>query len=222
MLLSGIPISFTTPTGGSATPAPVVTDATGRAAATLTLGRKAGDQTFAATVDAINVAFSETGKADVPAAIAVAAGDGQSAVVKRSLPDLLTAKVTDRFDNPVPDAVVGWTTAGAGNLGAKQSTTDANGLATNAYTLGGVVGPESIVASIGSSIATFTAQALAAKPTAIAAAAGGGQSANDQQHAPLAARCQDHRRGWISGRGCNRHLVDGRRRHAHGDAHHDQ
>ena len=133
---------------------------------------------FRQTVDAINVSFSETGKADVPATIAVAGGDGQTNVVRRLLTDPLTAKVTDRFDNPVPAAVVDWTTAGAGNLGAKQSTTNTDGLTTNAYTLGGVVGPESIVASIGTAIATFSAQATPAKPTSIAASAGGGQNAN--------------------------------------------
>lgn len=182
--VAGAPIAFRAITaGGSVTTATAVADASGRASTTLTLGRTAGTYQFeAASGTLAPVTASETATPAPAAAIAVFAGDAQSAVVGSALPQPLTARVVDQFGAPVSGATVQWAkVSGAGSLGSATSTTGADGSATNTYTLGNVAGVESVAASLPGVTSTggsvlFTARALAGAPANISGA-GGGQSA---------------------------------------------
>src|SRR5439155_976136 len=103
----------------------------GRASTSLTLGTKAGTQSFSASSAGFGVAISATATAGSPASIAAVSGSGQTDTVKHALKAPLVVRIADKFDNPVPGASVSWTrTAGTGSLDSGASTTGADGQAT--------------------------------------------------------------------------------------------
>lgn len=194
----GVPdvaVTFSPPTGGSVSVASVTTDANGRASTSLVLGTTAGPQQFTATVGKLSAAIPETANPGAPASISVVAGNDQVRTIRTSLSPLVV-RVTDRFGNPVPGALVAWTrTAGGGSLGAATSTTSADGQASAAYTLGTLVGTETVAASVegAATDAVFTFKAIAGAPAFISIVSGNGQTArvSTQLSAPLVVRVTD-------------------------------
>jgi hypothetical protein len=78
--------------------------------------------------------------------------------------DPLVVRIADRYGNPVPGAVVGWTvTAGEGEVSAAETTTTPDGLTQVEWTLGDRIGVQKVAASVpgaqGSPV-TFTATVL--------------------------------------------------------------
>ncbi|UYL09156.1 Ig-like domain-containing protein [Bdellovibrio sp. SKB1291214] len=94
-------------------------------------------------------------------AIAVNAGNNQSAVVNNALGSSLKVKVTDAEGNVVPSAQIDWTTTGNSSLGSATDNTDSAGISANTLTVGTVTGSYTVTAKIHgtTTTATFTATA---------------------------------------------------------------
>ncbi|QLY24964.1 S-layer family protein [Bdellovibrio sp. KM01] len=94
-------------------------------------------------------------------AIAVNAGNSQSAAVNNALGSSLKVKVTDAEGNAVPSVQVDWTTTGNSALGAASDNTDSSGISTNTLTLGTVTGVYTVTAKIHGTTTTTTFSATA-------------------------------------------------------------
>ena len=148
--VGGVSITFApTSASGSVSSAQATTDATGSAQVVWTLGTIAGADSLTITAGALApISALATAMPDAPAAITIVAGNNQSAPVDSALATVLSVKVTDRYGNVVPNAVVQWTTDGGGTLSATTTVTDSNGIAQVGYTLGPTAGPEDVVATL--------------------------------------------------------------------------
>ena len=104
------------------------------------------------------------------AALTIAGGDGQTGSVAQPLANPLVLKVTDAQGGALPGVVVTWAVVtGAGSVGATSTTTDAAGLASVTWTLGTVVGPNSVSAgATGLTSVSFLAVAFAGPPAQLA------------------------------------------------------
>ncbi|MDB4878382.1 MAG: Ig domain protein group 1 domain protein [Gemmatimonadetes bacterium] len=192
----GATVNFGAPTGGSVGASSVTTDGSGNAATTLKLGTVVGPQSFVASSGAFSVAIPATATAGDPAAITAVSGAGQSDTVRHALRTPLVAKVADALGNPVAGVAVSWVrTAGTGSLGATSTVTGTDGTASVSYTLGSVVGPEGVSASVSgvTSVASFPLNAIAGSPSIIAVVSGGGQTgtAGAALAAPLVVKVTD-------------------------------
>jgi plastocyanin len=126
---------------------------------------------------------------------ASASGDAQSGTVGQPLANPLQVVVTE--DGAAsPGATVTWSTAVPGAALAASSTTDANGIASNAWTLGNTSGSQTAQAALsgatGSPI-TFTATAAPGEATTLADAGGNNQSAevNSQLASAVQVKASD-------------------------------
>jgi hypothetical protein len=171
-----------TPTGSVAT-ATAVTDASGRASTTMKLPPAAGTYQFEASSGALPaVTVSETATAAQPAAIAIVSGDQQADSVGKVL--TLAAKVTDAFNGPVNGATVTFTRSfGSGTVGSASVVTGVDGLATTTYTLGNVVGADTVNATVtgvagAAGTVQFALRTIARGAGGISIVSGGGQSGN--------------------------------------------
>ena len=162
--LAGAQVDFAVTAGGgtlSATTA--TTDADGRTATTLTLGRTPGTTTVRATVaDLEPVTFTATGLA-VPRTLAKLSGDEQQAAAGAQLAEPLVVSVRDQNAAALPGAVVTFAVLGdGGTLSAAVDTTDAEGLAGTTLTLGEELGTYRVEVSVADlQPVTFTASAEA-------------------------------------------------------------
>lgn len=152
--VSGVSVTFAvTAGGGSLAGGSTSTNASGIATiGSWTLGQTAGvANTLTATPTGITpVVFSATAVADAPTQLFVDAGDGQTATAGTPVATAPRVQVLDQFDNAVPGATVTFAVAGGGGAttGATPAT-DAGGLATvGSWTLGPVVGANSLDASV--------------------------------------------------------------------------
>jgi adhesin/invasin len=104
----------------------------------------------------------------VPTLIAIVSGDAQTDTVQKTLANPFVVKVTDQRGDPLAGVTVAWTRlTGEGTLATATSTTDAAGLASVSYSLGGAAGTETVRASVSGLSATVTFSATAiARPTA--------------------------------------------------------
>ena len=172
-------VTFAAPAGGKVSPTTAVTNSTGTATVTLTLGGAIGPQSFAAVAGSFSTSIGATATVGDPSSIAPVSGSSQTDTVLHVLKPLVV-KVTDQFANPVPGATVTWShTRGTGSLGAPTSTTGADGQATVSYTLGSIAGSDTVTASVAgiASPVIFAVQAVAGAPAVVAATSGTGQTA---------------------------------------------
>lgn len=146
------------------------TDAAGVASTVWTLGTTAGAQTATASVSGFTVDFTAEAAPGDPATL-VPTGGGVTQVVASVTS--LSVLVTDAFGNVVPDQDVTW--SGDGLFSPTLSTTDGNGLATTAWTLGSTSGPQGADATLGGLSVGYTATALADIPASIATSGGSGE-----------------------------------------------
>lgn len=110
-----------------------------RGASTLPDQARSGRATFT---------FSATADADVPDHLELLAGNTQSAPAGTVAPTRLQVRVADRWGNGIAQVRLGWTiTQGAGSLDATSTTTDADGKASAALTLGRTPGTNEVVVS---------------------------------------------------------------------------
>ncbi len=190
--VAGVTVIFASPVGGSVSPTTATTDANGRASTTMKLGPTAGPQGFTATAVGLSTAISATATAGDPSAMTIVSGNNQTDSVRAALAPL-SVRVSDSFNNPVSGASVSWTKSGGGSLGSATTTTNSDGIATNSYTLGAVLGTETVTAAAGSAAATFTFTANGGRPASIVAVSGGGQSGRISQAlgSPLVVKVTD-------------------------------
>ncbi len=142
-------VSWTVTAGGGSLSSASTTNSDGEAAVFLTAGAAEGDNTVSASVESFGFSpatFTVSGVA--PAAVARVGGDGQSARVSQPLAAPLVVRVTAGDGGAVPGLPVSWqVTAGGGMLSAISATTDADGRASAALTLGPMSGGNSVSAA---------------------------------------------------------------------------
>jgi adhesin/invasin len=180
--LPGVTVNFAVTGGtGSLSATSPVTDASGRAQSELTLGTTAGTVTVTASVSGIVTpeTFTATARAGPPAAVAVASGNNQSAVVGNPPANPLAAKVTDQYGNPVSGVTVSFAvTGGSGSPSAPTAVTTTNGQAQVNLTLGTTAGAVTVNASVAgvTTPAVFTATATPGAPASVTVVSGNNQS----------------------------------------------
>ncbi len=182
--VSGVTVGWATSSGGSMTPASSITNGSGIATSSWTLGTTAGGQAATGSVGGLTgspVNFSATATADVAATIAVSAGNGQTATVNTTVATAPAAFVTDQYGNPVNGVSVTFAvTGGGGSVTGGSQTTNASGIATvTSWRLGTTAGANSLsatAAGVGTP-AAYTATGTAGAATQITVNAGNGQSA---------------------------------------------
>lgn len=116
----------------------------------LAIGGTAGSRTLAFSASGLaSAASSAFSLGPGPASeVSQAGGNGQTALAATTLPQPLSVKVADAYDNGVPGFSVGWgVVSGSGSLGATSPLTDASGVATVTYTLGRFAGTETVQAT---------------------------------------------------------------------------
>ncbi|HET7189569.1 MAG TPA: Ig-like domain-containing protein [Gemmatimonadaceae bacterium] len=163
--LAGVSVQWQSSVAGVATFASptAVTDANGEARTVVTLGTTAGTTTVTASVGALS-ASTTLGVSVGPAATLVAVAGSGAGIVGGTA--LLRARVTDATGNPVAGHAVSWAvTAGGGTLPVTSSMTNALGDAEVTWTLGFVVGAQTVTATstgLTGSPLVFTVDAAAA------------------------------------------------------------
>ena len=180
--VGGITITWTAQNGGSISPATVVTDDNGLAAAALVLGPTAGQQSAQAAGDALAgspVTFVQTAVASNPTALTLESGDAQTAPAGFEVAEDLVVKLTDDNGNGVGGRPVTWVVAtGGGTVTPVNTTTDPTGLARTRWTLGSTAGTNTLNAVFsGLPAVPFTATASNDVPSKLVLVSGDGQSA---------------------------------------------
>ena len=167
--IAGVVVAWTIEGGGGVSEASTTTGSDGRTAVTRTLGGAAGIQRTLASVEGLvgsPVAFVHTATAGAASGVTIVSGNGQIGPVSTELPQPLTVQVRDAGSNPVPSVAVAWVIrGGGGSVTPTMSTTDANGVATAAWTLGPAPGANTLSAVVsGIGVAEFTATATGGAP----------------------------------------------------------
>jgi hypothetical protein len=156
---------------GSVNPVTAVTDGSGHARTTWTLGQRTGAQALAAEVAGLPPLTFTATAAPGPAAQVTAYGQSPLAgTVGAAVSPPPTVVVRDAFQNPVPGVMVEFTVgAGAGTVSDATRTTDADGLAAvGEWVLGQVAGEQALTATVaGLPPTTFTVSARAAAPAEV-------------------------------------------------------
>ncbi len=177
-VIPGQPVTFTATGTGSAAPTTLITDASGRAQTTLTLGTTPGTYTYTATSGTATGTTTATAVAAAASSLVAVSGDAQTDTVSKTLKNPLVVKVTDRFGNPKSGVTVAWVRTGFGTLSAPSTTTGTDGQTSVTYAFGTRVGTETVTASVaGITVSpTFTLTAVAAAPSGVTIVSGDGQS----------------------------------------------
>ncbi len=204
--MAGVTVAWAvTAGGGSVSRASTVTDATGVAQVTWTLGNATGTGTVSATAAALApVTFSATQTAGAIANISVVSGDNQSAAAGSALASPLVVKVTDASGNAVSGATVTLASSNGGSFGSATATSNAAGQAQTTFTAGTGAGTTIITASAGGSgtPATFTVVVTPAAASQIVRVSGDNQSApkGSTLPAPFVVKVVDQYGNTIAGR----------------------
>jgi hypothetical protein len=197
--LAGIVVTFTPGSGSGTVGTPTaLTDATGQAKTTWTLGSAVGVQTMTATVGSLApVTFRAVAAVGAPAAITKAQGDGQTAGIGTNVPVRPAVKVTDATGNPLAGVTVTFAVeSGGGSVTGATATTDASGIATvGGWQLGGTLGANTLTASVtvGTTTlkTTFTVTATAGAAATVTLTPASIPNLSPGQTAQLTARVAD-------------------------------
>jgi plastocyanin len=136
---------------GSVAPATSVTDGSGIATTTWTLGTMAGTQN--ARAQYVGAAgspqiFSATSVPGAPAALTLVGGDFQYATLNAPFAAPLQVKVSDAFGNGTAAVSVNWAvTAGPAAVGAPAATSNSQGISSMPITAGGTPGAVTVEAT---------------------------------------------------------------------------
>lgn len=184
--VAGVTVTWQlTAVGGALSAGSSPSDSQGRATVNVTLGTAAGlnNTIVTARVAGLNgspVTFTASASAGPVSQLAAVSGSIQSDTVGQAAPESLVVVVGDQFDNPVSGAIVTWAvTAGGGTVSPMSVTTDLQGRAAVAWTLGPVVGLQRVtaaVAGLAGPPAEFVATALTGAAAQIALISGNDQS----------------------------------------------
>jgi adhesin/invasin len=182
----GVSVTFAVASGGGSVAGGAVTTGTDGIArvGSWTLGTTVGANTLTATSPGLTgspVTFSANGVAGT-GAIAVNAGNNQTATVNTAVAIAPSVIIKDGNNNPINGTTVTFAVAsGGGSITGATATTNASGIATvGGWTLGSTAGTNTLTASsagaIGSPV-TFTATGTAAVPATVVVSAGDNQTA---------------------------------------------
>src|SRR5687768_862614 len=129
-----------------------ITDATGRARTTWTLGGFPGRQTLLATVDHVDSALSIVAEVDPTAANtrAVLLTEEQTGTVAGTIAEPIALRLTDTTGRPLADVPVSWTALDGGKIEGLAPRTDSLGEARARWTLGDEAKRQRAQATIGS------------------------------------------------------------------------
>ena len=178
--VGGVTVAFAVASGGgSVTGGTATSDGQGIATVgSWALGPTVGSNTLTAAVPGLAaVTFTATGIAGNPASIAATAGDGQTAANSTVLPVQPAVAVQDANGNPIVGFAVSFAVTAGGGSVISPVTTDANGQAATDWTLGNLIGTQSMEASVAGLTATFAFSATGVLgPPAGVRVAGAGQS----------------------------------------------
>ena len=157
-------VRFEPDAGGRADPETAVSDSSGVASTTWTLGNVAGPQTLAistggdARVEVIATARDPDGAV---ASVEVRSGEDQWGLAAQALPDSVAVIVTDDTGQPVWGAAVRFDPeAGSGSADPAATITDSLGLASAVWTLGPEVGAQRLAVSAADVKVVFGATAV--------------------------------------------------------------
>jgi len=166
--VANVTVSWTPNTaGGTPSSNQVGTNSSGIAKIAWTIGTAPGTDSMTAAINGISYIFTATATIGSPAQITVVNYSSVTEAPSSTLPTL-SVKVGDHYGNPVPNVTVTWSvTAGGGSLASATTTTNANGLATNTWTLGSVGG-----GTVNTVSATLTGSGGAITPATFTAMAG--------------------------------------------------
>jgi len=178
--VADVPVAWAASTGGgSVSAASTLSGVDGIASVTRTLGPSAGTQTTTATRAGLTgspLTFSAVATIQGATQMSLSGGNGQADTVLATLAPYAVL-VRDHTNSPVANVMVTWSAAGGGAIAPPTSMTDASGIATASYTLGGVAGAQTAQATVtglsGSPVG-FSATATAGAPTTLAKTAGDG------------------------------------------------
>ncbi len=148
--VAGLTVTWAAVAGsGSLSPSPVVTDLSGRAQASWTLGSVGPNNATASTPRTGSVGFVATGTGQVGLSISNCAGDGQQQPAGSVLTIAPAVCVTDQLGSPVANVTITFTvTAGGGSATGATQSTDGTGRATvGSWTLGARTGLNELKAS---------------------------------------------------------------------------
>lgn len=156
--------------GGSVSVPGGTTGSNGRTQVAWTIGTTAGaPQAVRVTAGSLTpVIFGATAVAGAPTSVSHEAGNGQTAATSNPVAIPPAVRLSDAFNNPVPNVVVAFgVTAGGGTVTKPSDTTDASGIATvGSWTLGNSAGQNDLTATVSGTALSFTFVATAATPGA--------------------------------------------------------
>lgn len=180
-VVANSPVTWAVTGDGSITSSSL-TNASGQAQATLTLGTLAGSYTVTATAsNGSSTTFSATGTAGAAATIAAASPTTQSGTTSTAVSSIPSVFVSDAYGNPKSGVAVTFAvTAGGGAIVGGSQNTGSDGVATcTSWTLGASAGLNTATATsagLSGSPVTFNANASASLPTQIVVQSGGAQT----------------------------------------------
>ena len=198
--VGGATVTFAVATGGgSVSPVTAVTNTSGQARTTYTLGTAAGAQAVTATVGELPpITFTATALAGAATQIMVAADAVPTSAAGMLLPAPVVLRVADAQGNGVAGVALAAAPAeGSGAFAFNAAATNAAGEVSGVWRLGTVPGPQRVVVSApahGTVVpATLTATAVPGPPDTIAVAAGNSQTGDtgEQLATPLVVRVVD-------------------------------
>lgn len=207
--VAGATVTWAVTAGGGTTAAgSSMTDATGTASMTWTLGALVGNGVHslrASLAGGANAMFSASAVLTT-GSVELNGGDNQSASANTAVAVPPSVLVKTPGGAPVQGVQVAWAvTAGGGATSAATSTTGANGVASIGWTLGGTVGANNqglsaTVAGLTGSPVAFVASATA-PPTQMAMVSGDGQTGTAGQALaqPLVVEVQDASNAPVAG-----------------------
>lgn len=142
------------------------------------------------------------GPAAVPTSVAVASGTAQSAVAGSVVTPALSFSVKDQNGNPLAGIPVTITVTGGGTLTGSPTTTTSGETSIGVWTLGTIVGVNTVTIKAGSlAPITFSITTVAGPPTQIIAVSGGGQTAPaGSTLAPITVKVADQFGNGVAGR----------------------
>lgn len=153
--MQGVEVSFAAPDSGASaglSSATATTDENGEASVAATANTVAGSYTVVASVPGVELpaSFNLTNTAGPAAAIAVAGGGEQSAVINTTFASPLVVLVSDEFGNPVPGEDVDFAVPAAGASASLSGvlTTGEDGTASVIATANAVTGSYIVSASV--------------------------------------------------------------------------
>ena len=150
--------------------ASALTDVAGQVTTNVTLGSAAGTVPVTATAGTLAAATTLTVIAGPAAILSKVAGDGQSASVATNVATAPSVRVTDVAGNPIQGAPVAFVVAsGGGSATGTSTSTNASGIATvGSWKVGASSGANTLTATSGALLTTFTATATAVGPNTLA------------------------------------------------------